>query len=116
MKNTKLKNAVFVMLAVISASCIEEYDVSDFDIIPADEVFARGEIKVGAESYVSLQYATPFNDWTERYVDNAEVYVVGEDGFRSPKGVFNEYTHMFEIDTYDARPGTRYSMEITIEG
>ncbi len=101
-----------MLLAVMLAGCIDEYDISELNIPPADEIFARGEIKVGAESYVSLQLATPFNDWTERYVDNAEVRVVGENGFRSEKGKFNEYTHLYEIDTYDATPDSRYRVEI----
>lgn len=107
-----LKNIALAMLAIISTACIEEYDVSKLTNVQAEELFARGEIKVGAESYVSLQRATRLNDWTERYVDDAEVYVVGENGFRSAKGKFNEYTHMYEIDTYDAMPGMRYRMEI----
>ncbi|MGN0229617.1 MAG: DUF4249 family protein [Muribaculaceae bacterium] len=112
MKNAILKTAVSMLLAVMLAGCIDEYDISELNIPPADEIFARGEIKVGAESYVSLQLATPFSDWTERYVDNAEVRVVGENGFQSEKGKFNEYTHLYEIDTYDATPNSRYRVEI----
>ena len=53
-----LKNIALAMLAIISTACIEEYDVSRLTNVQAEELFARGEIKVGAESYVSLQRAT----------------------------------------------------------
>lgn len=118
MKNTILRKAMLFVLMVpmlFLASCIEEYNLPELEVT-ANELYACGEIKVGAQSYVSVQRATPLSKWEEIYVDKASVYVVGDNGFRSKKGVYNADTRMYEIDTYDAKPGGKYRMEITVNG
>ena len=116
MKNTILINAMLVLMATLFAGCIEEYEIPESEVASRNELYARGEIKLGAASYLSLQRTMPFSQTGEEFVRNARVRVVGDNGFKSNPAIYYTDLDLYIIDTYDAKPNGKYRMEITLDG
>ena len=108
----------FLCLATIAVSCIDEYTIPKATAIAYEaEIAIEGRILAGEESVVYLSYTTPLNS-EEAAPDilNAQIYVIGQNGYRSEAADFDIENDCYVIDTRTLENNTHYALEVTVDG
>ena len=105
-------------LATVAVSCIDEYTIPKATAIAYEaEIAIEGRILAGEESVVYLSYTTPLNS-EEAAPDilNAQIYVIGQNGYRSKAAEFDIENDCYVIDTRTLENNTHYALEVTVDG
>lgn len=110
--------ALLFILATIAISCIDEYTIPKTTAIEYEaEVVIEGRILAGEESVVFLSYTAPLNSEEETAdILNAQVYVIGQNGYRSEAAEFDIEDNCYVVDTRTLENNTHYAVEVTVGG
>ena len=119
MKNRFVTHLIlWLSLATVTSSCVDEYTIPKATAAAHEaEVVIEGRILSGEESVVYLSYTTPLNS-EEAAPDilNAQVYVIGQNGYRSQAAEFDIEKDCYIVDTRDLENNTHYALEVTVDG
>ena len=81
------------------------------------EIVIQGRILTGGKSVVYLTNTTPFNSNEEAPdILNAQVHIIGQNGFRSEAAEFVIEEDCYVIDTQALENNTHYAVEVTVDG
>ena len=119
MKNRFIHPLVLLFIFTMTIlSCVDEYTIPKTTAAAYEaEVVIEGRILAGEESVVYLSYTTPLNS-EEAVSDilNAQVYVIGQNGYRSQAAEFDIENDCYVIDTRELENNTHYAVEVTVDG
>ena len=118
MKNILIKHLVLLFcLTTIALSCVDEYTIPEEAAIEYEtEIVIEGRILAGEESVIHLSYTTPINSEEEAPdILNAQVYVIGQNGYRSEAAEFDLEEDCYVIDTRSLENNTLYAVEVTVD-
>ena len=119
MKNRFIHPLVLLFIFTMTIlSCVEEYTIPETTAAAYEaEVVIEGRILAGEESVVYLSYTTPLNS-EEAVSDilNAQVYVIGQNGYRSQAAEFDIENNCYVVDTRTLENNTHYALEVTVDG
>ena len=119
MKNRFAKHLILLFcLTTIALSCVDEYTIPEETAIEYEtEIVIEGRILAGEESVIHLSYTTPINSEEETTdILNAQVYVIGQNGYRSEAAEFDIEDDCYVIDTRTLENNTLYAVEVTVDG
>ena len=119
MKNRFVKHLILLFcLTTIALSCVDEYTIPEETAIEYEtEIVIEGRILAGEESVIHLSYTTPINSEEETTdILNAQVYVIGQNGYRSEAAEFDIEDDCYVIDTRTLENNTLYAVEVTVDG
>ena len=117
MKNRFAKHLILLIsLATVTISCIDEYTIPKATATAYEaEIAIEGRILSGEESVVYLTYTTPLNSEEDAPdILNAQVYVIGQNGYRSEAAKFDIEDDCYIIDTRTLENNTLYAVEVTV--
>ena len=115
---TMRKAFYLLTICLMFASCIEEYTISNKDIADFEpQLVINGKILSGDKTiiHVTRTQAITSTDRQETVL-NAEITLVGQNGYTSPKAEFDIENDRYVIPTYDLPKNTLYAIEAKIEG
>ena len=117
MKNRFVKHLV-LLFCFIMVACVDEYTIPEKTAIKYEaEIVIEGRILAGEESVIHLSYTTPINSEEETTdILNAQVYVIGQNGYRSEAAEFDIEDDCYVIDTRRLENNTLYAVEVTVDG
>ena len=119
MKNRLVTHLILLLyLTTVTSSCVDEYTIPKATAVANEaEVVIEGRILAGEESVVYLSYTVPLNS-EEAAPDilNAQVYVIGQNGYRSQAAEFNIENDCYIVDTRELENNTHYALEVTVDG
>ena len=119
MENRYVKHLILLLgLAMVALSCVDEYTIPQATAIEYEaEVVIEGRILSGEESVIHLSYTTPLNHEEEAPgILNAQVYIIGQNGYRSEAAEFDLEDNCYVIDTRTLENNTFYAVEATVDG
>lgn len=105
-------------LLIILASCVEEYQVPRARTQTYEsKLVIQGQILSGDKSIIYLNNTVPFGQ-VERpeAILNAEVTVIGQNGYESEKAEFDIENDRYVIPTYDLADDTQYAVKVVLDG
>lgn len=105
-------------LIFIFASCVEEYKIpKEMTQAYESRLVIQGRILSGDESVVYLNNTVPFGQ-VERPepILNAEITIVGQNGYESDKAVFDIENDRYVIPSYDLPSNTLYALKVELDG
>ena len=116
MKNRFVKHLV-LLFCFIMVACVDEYTIPEETAIEYEtEIVIEGRILAGEESVIHLSYTTPINSEEETTdILNAQVYVIGQNGYRSEVAEFDIEDDCYIIDTRTLENNTLYAVEVTVD-
>lgn len=114
-----MKAKILTLLGfLLISSCVDEYTIPE--TISAEyeaEVVIEGRILAGEESIIHLSHTSPINSEEEAPdILNAQVYVIGQNGFRSEAAEFDIEDDCYVIDTRTLENNTLYAVEVMVDG
>ena len=119
MRNRIIRHLILLLcLTMAGLSCVEEYTIPKETVIHYEaELVIEGRILAGEESVFYLTYTIPLNS-EEGAPDilNAQVYVIGQNGYRSEAAEFNIEDNCYVVDTRTLENSTHYAVEVTVDG
>ena len=99
------------------ASCIEEYNIQETLPLETPDIVIQGRIASGSESVFYLSKTQPIgSEEKAESILNAEITIVGQNGYESPKATFNMEDDCYIINTQELPNNTLYSVLIKAEG
>lgn len=119
MKNQFVKHLIFLLsFTPVVLSCIDEYTIPKTIATEHEaELVIEGRILAGEESVFNLTYTTPLNNEEEAPdILNAQVYVIGQNGYRSEVAEFDIEDDCYVIDTQSLENNTLYAVEVIVDG
>ena len=119
MKNQLVKHLIFLLIfTTVALSCIDEYTIPKTTAIKYEaELVIEGRILAGEESVFNLTYTTPLNNEEKTpEILNAQIYVIGQNGYRSEVAEFDLENNCYTIDTRSLENNTHYAVEVTVDG
>ena len=115
MKKAKLK--VLLSMSFMLVSCIEEYNIQETLPLETPDIVIQGRIASGSESVFYLSKTQPIgSEEKAESILNAEITIVGQNGYESPKATFNMEDDCYIINTQELPNNTLYSVLIKAEG
>ena len=116
-KLMKVKILALLGILVIS-SCVDEYTIPQATTAEYEvEIAIEGRILKGDESVVFISHTAPLNSEAEAPdILNAQVYVIGQNGYRSEIAEFDIEEDCYVIDTRTLEDNTLYAVEATVDG
>lgn len=101
-----------------TGSCIDAYTIPEATATGYEaEIVIEGRILAGEESAIHLAYTAPLNHEEEAPdILNAQVYIVGQNGYRSEAAQFDLEDDCYVIDTRTLQNNTLYAVEVTVDG
>ena len=118
MKNRKVRHLILLFcLATVALSCVDEYTIPETTTAEYEaEVVVEGRILAGEESIIHVSYTTPINNEEEApEILNAQIYVIGQNGYRSEAAEFDIEDDCYVIDTRTLENNTLYAVEVTMD-
>ena len=114
MKNIRI---ALVTLTLLITSCIEEYKIQEMVPFESPDIVIQGRITSGSESVFYLSKTQPIgSEETPESILNAEITIVGQNGYESPKATFDIEEDCYIINTQDLPDNTLYAVLIKAEG
>lgn len=106
------------IISIFLFSCIEEYKLStEVSKGYEPEVVVEGRILAGEESVIYVSYTSPFNQETiTPIVSNAQVFIVGNNGYRSLAAEYEADNDCYVIDTRNISTDELYAVEVILDG
>lgn len=106
-----------LMIGWAFVSCIEEYQIQEVLPLETPDIVIQGRIASGSESVFYLSKTQPIGSKEEaESILNAEITIVGQNGYESLKATFNIEDDCYVIDTQELPNNTLYSVLIKAEG
>ena len=109
--------SLLITLSFLFSSCVEEYKLPSKVVNEYEsEIVIQGRILAGEESIIYVSYTTPFNqDTPAPIVRNAQVTVVGQNGFRSELAKYEPENNCYVVDTRSLSTETQYAIEVKLD-
>ena len=121
-KTKKYKNMrntfILFVISVFFFSCVEEYKVpKEMTQTYESKLVIQGQILSGDNSVIYLNNTVPFGQ-VERPepILNAEVTVIGQNGYESEKAKFDIENDRYVIPTLDLPNNTQYAIKVVLDG
>ena len=112
----KIKIFAFI-ISLLTCSCIEEYKIQEMVPFESPDIVIQGRIASGSESVFYLSKTQPIgSEEKAESILNAEITIVGQNGYESPKATFNMEDDCYIINTQELPNNTLYSVLIKAEG
>ena len=114
-----MKKITFLLLALLMlASCVEEFKVPNTITQKYEsEIVIQGRILAGEESVVYVSYTTAFGEENiSPTVRNAQVTIIGENGYKSETAEYEPLNACYIIDTKEIATDVRYAIEVKLDG
>ena len=110
--------SLLITLSFLFSSCVEEYKLPSKVVNEYEsEIVIQGRILAGEESIIYISYTTPFNqEIPTPIVRNAQVSVVGQNGYRSEVAKYEPENNCYVIDTQNIDKNTLYAVEVKVDG
>ena len=102
------------LLVAVSFSCVEEYKIpKDMVQVYESNLVVEGQILSGDNSVIYLNNTVPFGQ-VERPepIVNADITVIGQNGYESAKAEFDIENDRYVIPTHDLSDNTQYAIKI----
>lgn len=118
MKNRFVKHLILLFsLTTTTLSCVDEYTIPKTTAVEYEaEIVIEGRILAGEESVIHLSYTTPLNNEEEAPdILNAQVYIIGQNGYRSEAAEFDLEDDCYVINTRSLENNTLYAVEVTVD-
>ena len=107
----------FFCILLCFSSCIEDFQINGSASIVERQIVVQGRIAVGDQSVIYVSYSQPLGSKDKpELVMNAEVRVVGENGFQSSLAKFDEENGYYWIDTKELPDNTKYALQVEVNG
>jgi len=105
-------------ISIIFLSCIEEYKLpTDKTLDFESNLVIQGQILSGDNTYIFISRTQPIaNTLKEEIIENAEIKLIGENGYISQKASFNEENGRYVIPSHNLQADTQYALEIKLDG
>ena len=118
MKKTYLSIFVLFLISCFSPSCIEEYKIPTTLSVPHEaELVIQGRILAGEESVIYISKTMPLGEIKpEAPITHAKVTVIGQNGYESSIGKFNEQQVAYLIETKELSNNTQYAVKVELDG
>ena len=116
MRNTKF--GILIGMLFMLASCVEEYQVpKEAAASYESQLVIEGRILSGDESIIYLSNSVPFGQ-VERpeAVLNADITIIGQNGYESSKAEFDIENDRYVIPTHDLPLNTLYALKVEVDG
>lgn len=108
----------FIILSLFFSSCVEEYKISK-EIVEnyESQLVVEGRILAGDNSIIYLSNTVPFGT-IERpeAVLNANITIIGQNGYESSKAEFDIENDRYFIPTHDLPVNTLYALKVEVDG
>lgn len=112
----KVKTFAFIV-SLLTSSCIEEYKIQEMVPFESPDIVIQGRIASGSESVFYLSKTQPIgSEEKAESILNAEITIVGQNGYESPKATFDIEEDCYIINTQDLPDNTLYAVLIKAEG
>ena len=112
----KVKTFAFIV-SLLTCSCIEEYKIQEMVPFESPDIVIQGRIASGSESVFYLSKTQPIgSEEKAESILNAEITIVGQNGYESPKATFDIEEDCYIINTQDLPDNTLYAVLIKAEG
>ena len=112
----KIKIFAFI-ISLLTCSCIEEYKIQEMVPFESPDIVIQGRIASGSESVFYLSKTQPIgSEEKAESILNAEITIVGQNGYESPKATFDIEEDCYIINTQDLPDNTLYAVLIKAEG
>ena len=110
--------SLLITLSFLFSSCVEEYKLPSKVVNEYEsEIVIQGRILAGEESIIYVSYTTPFNQKIPTpIVRNAQVSVVGQNGYRSEVAKYEPENNCYVIDTQNIDKKILYAVEVKVDG
>ena len=110
--------SLLITLSFLFSSCVEEYKLPSKVVNEYEsEIVIQGRILAGEESIIYVSYTTPFNqEIPTPIVRNAQVSVVGQNGYRSEVAKYEPENNCYVIDTQNIDKKILYAVEVKVDG
>ena len=109
---------ILFVISVFFFSCVEEYKVpKEMTQTYESKLVIQGQILSGDNSVIYLNNTVPFGQ-VERPepILNAEVTVIGQNGYESEKAKFDIENDRYVIPTLDLPNNTQYAIKVVLDG
>ena len=115
-----MKNLIYVsfVLAFLFSSCIEEYKIpTGKSNVFQPEIVINGRIQAGDNTLVYISYTQPLgSDEEVKYVHDAEVQIIGKNGYSSELAKFDADNGCYIINTRELSNNTTYALKVEANG
>ncbi len=117
MKITKVTLGLLSGMLLMLASCIEEYKIPERRLTTNDtELVIQGRILAGDKSIIYISHTQPLNSKEEpESVLNAEVTIIGQNGYQSDMAEFDVEQDCYTIDTRELPNNSLYAVQVKVE-
>ena len=109
---------ILFIISVCFFSCIEEYKIPTTLSVPHEaELVIQGRILAGEESVIYISKTMPLGETKpEAPITHAKVTVIGQNGYESSSGKFDELQVAYLIDTKELSDNTQYAVKVELDG
>ena len=107
-----------LFLCCLFASCVNEYKIpEEVTSLYEKKLVVDGRILADEMSVVYLTYTTPVGSFDKgEPALNADITIVGQNGYESQKAEYDKENKRYVIPTYDLSNDTQYAINIKHEG
>ena len=115
-----MKNIFLALIISIAFfSCVEEYKLPTTVTKKIEpEVVVQGRILAGEESIIYISYTKAFNqeETTSLIVRNAQITIIGKNGYQSDLAKYEPENNCYIIDTKNISTGSQYAVKVMLDG
>lgn len=111
-------NLSLIIISCILSTCIEEYKMPTTLSVPHEaELVIQGRILAGEESVIYISKTTPLGEAKpEPPITHAKVTVIGQNGYETSSGKFDDQQQAYQIETKDLPNNTHYAIKVELDG
>ena len=107
---------ISIICVIILSSCIEEYHLSNNVVLTSPDIVIQGHIISGNKSVFFLSQTQPLgSDQKIESVLNAEITIIGQNGFQSDAAKYDIENDFYIINTEDLPSNTLYAIKVNVE-
>ena len=112
-----MKRLSYLLISLVFASCIEEYKIPESKTTDHDaELVIQGRILSGDKSVIYITQTQPLNSQERpETVLNAQVSIIGQNGYGSELAEFDIEQDCYTIDTRELPNNTLYAVQVKID-
>ena len=117
MRTTYLLTFKLFLVSCFFLSCVEEYKIPESkSAIHYAELVIQGRILAGDKSIIYISRTQPLNSLKEpESVLNAQVTIIGQNGYESKLAEFDIEQDCYTIDTRELPSNTLYAVQVKVE-
>lgn len=117
MRTTYLLTFKLFLVSCFFLSCVEEYKIPESkSAIRYAELVIQGRILAGDKSIIYISRTQPLNSLKEpESVLNAQVTIIGQNGYESKLAEFDIEQDCYTIDTRELPSNTLYAVQVKVE-